>query len=82
MIDESKNNLDRSKCPYHAVITVKVDIRKINPNGTLDTQVIGNNTLKKYGMSNKAQICFSAVDEATAIKMAKEKIERLEDEQD
>jgi hypothetical protein len=33
-------------------------------------------------MSNKAQICFSAVDEATAIKMAKEKIERLEDEQD
>ena len=76
------DNLYRKKCPHHVVITLKVDIRKINPNGSLDNQVIGNTILQKYGISNKAQICFSAVDEATAIKIAKEKIERLEDEQD
>jgi len=75
-------NLDRKKCPHHVVITLKVDVRKVEPNGVLEQQTIGNNILSKYGMTNKAQICFTAVDEATAIKMAKEKIERLEDEQD
>ena len=79
---DPENELQRKKCPHHVVITVKIDVRKITPSGTLDEQVIGNNILADYGISNKAQICFSAVDEATAIKIAKEKIERLEDEQD
>ena len=76
------NKLERRNCPHHVVITLKIDVRKINSDGTLDTQIIGNKILSKWGITNKAQICFSAVDEATAIKMAKEKIERLEDNED
>ena len=68
---------ERRLCPHHAVITMKIDVRKINKDGELDCQVIGNNILSQYGISNKAQICFSATSEAECIKLIKEKLERL-----
>ena len=71
------DRVDRRLCPHHAVITLKIDIRKINSDASLDTQTIGNNILDKYGISNKAQICFSATSEAECIKLVKEKMERL-----
>jgi hypothetical protein len=70
-------NLERKSHPHHAVITMKIDIRKINKDGNLDQQVIGNKLLAKYGISNKAQICFAAASEAECIKLIKEKLERL-----
>ena len=79
MRDKDKD-LDRRLCPHHVVATIKIDIRKINSDGTLDSQVIGNRLLKPYGITNKAQICFSAKNEAEAISMIKERIKRLEDE--
>ena len=80
MITTTEHDLDRKTCPHHVVITMKIDIRKINPDTTLDHQVIGNKLLAKYGITNKAQICFSAPTEADAVKILKEKVKRLEDE--
>ena len=71
------DSVNRRLCPHHAVITIKIDIRKINSDGSLDTQTIGNSILDKYNISNKAQICFSATSEAECIKLVKEKMERL-----
>lgn len=80
MITTKEDDLDRRTCPHHVVITMKIDIRKIKPDGCLDHQVIGNKLLSQYGITNKAQICFSAPTEADAVKMLKEKVKRLEDE--
>lgn len=76
-VTKEKNHIDRSLCPHHAVVTLKIDIRKIKTDGTLDNKVIGNADLQKYGISNKAQICFSAPTEAECIKLVKEKLEKL-----
>jgi hypothetical protein len=78
MFDKPKEEeAPRKLCPHHAVITMKIDIRKIKTDGKLDTQVIGNEILKIYNMTNKAQICFSAASEADCIKLIKEKLEKL-----
>ena len=77
MINVEKPDLPRSMYPHHATITLKIDIRKIEPDGKLDDQVIGNKILEKYGISNKAQICFSAPTEAECIKLVKDKLENI-----
>ena len=71
------NNLKRRSCPHHATITLKIDIRKINKDGSLDSMVMGNSLLSKYNMSTKAQICISGPTEADCIRMVKEKLEKL-----
>lgn len=71
------DDVPRKLCPHHAVVTLKIDVRKIKQDGTLDNQVIGNKILSQYGMSNKAQICFSAPTEAECMKLIKEKLEKL-----
>ena len=74
---QKQSTIPRKMHPHHAVITMKIDIRKMYPDGTLDEQVLGNDILKKYNMSNKAQICFTAATENDCIKMVKERLERL-----
>jgi|TARA_R110000744_G_scaffold41419_5_gene93779 hypothetical protein len=56
---------------------MKIDIRKMNNDGSLDHQVMGNRLLAKYGISNKAQICLSGSSEADCIKTLKQKLEKL-----
>lgn len=77
MINLEKPSIPRSMYPHHATITMKIDIRKIEPDGKLDTQVIGDSALEKYGISRKAQICFSAPTEADCIKLVKDKLENM-----
>jgi hypothetical protein len=72
-----EDKIPRKVCPHHVVVTFKIDVRKIKKDGTLDNQVIGNNILSQYGISNKGQICFSAPTEAECIKLVKEKLENL-----
>tara|TARA_R110000824_G_scaffold236287_2_gene424997 strand:- start:1800 stop:2045 length:246 start_codon:yes stop_codon:yes gene_type:complete len=73
----SDNQIDRKNCPHHATITMKIDIRKMYDDGSLDNQVMGNRLLSKYGISNKAQICISGATEADCIRILKEKLEKL-----
>jgi hypothetical protein len=47
------NNLERRLHPHHATITLKLDVRKIDKDGGLDTMVMGNSLLKKYGISTR-----------------------------
>ena len=73
----SDNQVDRKICPHHATITMKIDIRKMYEDGSLDNQVMGNRLLSKYGISTKAQICISGATEADCIRILKEKLEKL-----
>lgn len=73
---EEENKYRRGQ-PHHATITIKIDVRKLNSNGTLDSLVMGNNTLEKYGMTRKAQLCLSGPTEADCIKILKERLEKL-----
>ena len=68
---------NRRECPHHAVVTLKVDIRRINSDGTLDPKVMGNTLLRKYEMSTKAQFSIIGTSEADCIKNLKSKLERL-----
>ena len=70
-------DIPRRDYPHHATVTFKIDIRKINKDGTLDQQVMGNRLLKKYGISTKAQLCISGPSEAECIKNLIEKLENL-----
>ncbi len=65
--------------PHHATITFKIDIRKINNDGSLDHMPMGNKLLRKYGMSSKAQLLISGCDEADCINKLKERLGRLND---
>tara|TARA_R110002051_G_scaffold33434_1_gene74959 strand:+ start:761 stop:991 length:231 start_codon:yes stop_codon:yes gene_type:complete len=71
------SKLERRSYPHHATITIKIDIRKMNEDGTLDTMVMGDSLLSKYGASTKAQICVSGPTEADCVKIVKEKLEKL-----
>ena len=68
---------NRAEDPHHATVTIKVDVRKINPDGTLDHDVMGNKSLAKYSMATKAQWCISGPSEAACIKKVKERLEKL-----
>tara|TARA_Y100000385_G_scaffold265078_1_gene299024 strand:+ start:597 stop:824 length:228 start_codon:yes stop_codon:yes gene_type:complete len=63
--------------PHHATITFKIDIRKINKDGSLDFMPMGGKLLRKYGISEKAQLLISGIDEADCIKRVKERLDRL-----
>ena len=65
--------------PHHATITFKIDIRKINSDGSLDHMPMGNKLLRKYGISNKAQLLVSGVAEADCVRKIKERLGRLND---
>jgi hypothetical protein len=73
----SNNQVDRKSCPHHATLTIKIDVRKMYDDGSLDSQVMGNRLLSKYGISSKAQLCISGASEADCIRILKEKLEKL-----
>ena len=77
MESKESKSLERRLHPHHATVTLKIDVRQMNKDGTLDHYVIGNSALSKYGMSTKAQICITGPTEADCIRTLKEKLERL-----
>ena len=52
----SDNKVDRKSCPHHATITMKIDIRKMYDDGSLDNQVMGNRLLADYGITSPQQL--------------------------
>tara|TARA_A100001201_G_C4078699_1_gene198213 strand:+ start:274 stop:540 length:267 start_codon:yes stop_codon:yes gene_type:complete len=72
-----KDEIPRKENPHHATITIKIDVRQMNKDGSLQRGVLGNTILNKYGISNKAQVCTSGATEADCIKNLKEMLERL-----
>jgi hypothetical protein len=77
VLDSGEVGLSRAECPHHATITMKIDIRKMNSDGSLDHSVLGNESLRKYNMTTKAQICISGATEADCINNLKKMLEKL-----
>lgn len=76
-LDDGPIKIPRKDWPHHATITMKIDIRKMNDDGTLDPSIMGNSLLEKYGISNKAQICISGPTEAECIRNLIKMLEKL-----
>tara|TARA_Y100000361_G_C11147284_1_gene338822 strand:- start:884 stop:1114 length:231 start_codon:yes stop_codon:yes gene_type:complete len=69
--------INKRSCPHHATITFDISIRKMNEDGSVEHTVMSNPMLSKYGITNKAQICLSAPNEADCVKLVKQKLEML-----
>jgi hypothetical protein len=76
-IESGKPDIPRASCPHHATVTMKIDVRKMNSDGSLDHSVLGNEVLKKYNMTTKAQVCISGTNEADCINNLKKMLEKL-----
>ena len=74
---EQPSKKPRRMYPHHATVTLKIDIRKMNTDGTLESTPMGNELLKQYGITRKAQLCLSGTTEAECIRQLKEKLEQL-----
>jgi hypothetical protein len=75
------DNIVRANCPHHATVTMKIDVRRMLDSGYLDSMVLGNDALSKYGISNKLQICVSGVTESDCIKNLIKMLEKMNDEE-
>jgi hypothetical protein len=76
-MSEKEDCIERKQQPHHATVTMKIDIRKMNKDGDLEKEVLGNKILNKYNMSNKAQIFTSGATEADCIKNLKQMLEKM-----
>lgn len=76
-LNSGNPDLPRSEWPHHATITMKIDIRKMNGDGSLDHKILGNEILNKYNMTSKAQVCISGPTQAECIKNLKDMLEKL-----
>jgi len=72
-------DMPRSAKPHIAIVTMKLDIRAMNPDGTLDIHVMGDRALEKYRISHKAQFVVKGSSEATCIQKLKNMLEKIND---
>ena len=71
------NDMERSQKPHIAIVTLKIDIRSMNPDGSFDDQILGDNTLRQYGVFRKAQITTIGFSESDCISKTKTMLEKL-----
>ena len=73
------DDMPRSLKPHMAIVTMKLDIRAMHPDGTLDIHVMGDRALEKYKISHKAQFVVKGSSEAECVKKLKNILERISD---
>lgn len=69
---------DRSQKPHFGLITMKIDVRGMRPDGTFDDEILGDKDLSKYGIYSKAQIAVSGYSEANCIEKIIKLLEKLD----
>lgn len=74
---EIENN-PRRAMPHVAVLTFKIDVRELDKEGIMGESVLSKEELKKYGMSNKAQIFVKGQTEADCINKVKTILENID----
>lgn len=74
---EHNDNLPRREKGHFAIITMKIDIRPMNPDNTFDRYMLGPKDLEKYGMGNKAQFTVKGSSEADCVMKVKKIIDRI-----
>ena len=67
--------MERRSRPHIAIVTMKVDVRAINPDNTLDLYTMGDECLHKYNMSQKGQFVVKGYSEADCINKLKKILE-------
>ncbi len=63
--------------PHAAIITLKIEVREIDSNGTIGESVVGNGRLSKFGIRDKARIMIKGATEADCIVKVKQLLENL-----
>ena len=83
MIDNRviSNEVNRREKPHIAIVTIKLDVRAINADGTLDQYVMGDSALERYGISRKGQFVLKGHDEADCVNKIIQTMERIQDGQ-
>ena len=69
--------MSKREVPHKAIITFDIDIRALNPDGSLDTDSLSDERLSKYNIGRKAEISISGVSEADCIQNVKKRLEKL-----
>jgi len=79
MVDNRLTDVDmnRREKLHIAIVTVKLDVRAINQDGTLDQYVMGDECLDKYGIARKGQFVVKGYDEADCINNIIQTLERI-----
>lgn len=77
VLDSGDTKVSRKNRPHHATITIKIDVREMLPDGSLDPVILDNFLLEQYGISNKAQLCISGATEPECIRNLIKLLERL-----
>ena len=77
--NNGSGDMYRSTKPHIAIVTMKLDVRAMNPDGTLDLHVMGSSALKKYNIGEKAQFVVKGTSEAECIDKLKKVLERIND---
>ena len=70
-------DMDRRSRPHIAIVTMKVDVRAINPDNTLDLYTMGDGCLSKYGLSQKGQFVVKGYSEADCIQKLQQILESI-----
>ena len=73
----SKSSLNRRLHPHMAVVRMSIELRKIEPDGSVDYKIVSQKSLSRYGIQPNIQLVFSAPSEAECIKVIKDKLEKI-----
>jgi hypothetical protein len=68
----------RKDFPHVTVLTFKIEVRELQPNGIMGESVLSKNELRKFGMSDKAQIYIKGATESECIQKVKNLLENLD----
>ena len=74
---EHENDVPRREKGHLAIITMKIDIRPMNNDKTLDNYMLGPKDLEKYNISNKAQIVVKGHSEAACVQKIKDMLGKI-----
>ena len=77
---ENASDMHRSTKPHIAIVTLKIDIRSMNSDETLDLYAMGNDALQKYGLARKGQFVIKGTSEADCIRKLKTTLEKITNE--
>lgn len=78
VIDGEPNpDMERREMPHIAIVTLKLDVRAIFPNGLFDKYVMGDEALRKYGLAQKGQFVMKGYSEGDCLQKVQKLLEDI-----
>ena len=72
-----KDGLHRRLQPHVAIVHMSIELRKMEPDGSIDYKIVSEKALNRYGIRPHSQLMFSAPSEAECVKIIKDKLEKI-----